>query len=180
MNSYNTEDVAQSKLLILYILSILPNKITNIKLTELVLEKGYMNYFSLQQYLRELINNELVKIVIEDELEKYCIIEKGIVTLDLLKNKIPDKIKLELENKFKIDKLLKVKEKQIIGDYYKKENEQYTVNLKLIENEDTLFSLYFEVATEEQGKRICNTWKNNTESIYKGILNIFIKEVNLL
>ena len=34
MNSYNTEDVAQSKLLILYILSILPNKITNIKLTE--------------------------------------------------------------------------------------------------------------------------------------------------
>ncbi|NLL82564.1 MAG: DUF4364 family protein [Tissierellia bacterium] len=176
MDLYNTEDIAQNKLLILYILSVLQNKITNAELTELILDKGYMNYFALQQYIRELIESELIESVIDEELEKYGICEKGVVTLKLLENKIPDNIKNELENKFSSDKRIAVKDTEIISEYYKKENNQYTVNLKLVENEDVLFSIYLEVATEEQGKEICKTWKNNTESIYKEILTLLVKE----
>lgn len=176
MDLYNTEDMAQSKLLILYILNMLPSKITNTELSELVLEKGYMNFFALQQYLNEMVEGELIEVVVEDDIKKYNILEKGILTLDLLNNKIPDTTKQELENQFKLQKLLEKRETQVIGEYFKKENEQYTVNLRLVENDDTLFSLYFEVATEEQGQKICNMWKNNTESIYQKVLGIFIKE----
>lgn len=175
MNIYNTEDVAQNKLLILYILVVVPEKITNAELTELVLDKGYMNYFALQQYLGELVEGDLVEIVHEEGLEKYNVLEKGKITLDLLKNKLPDTLKEEVEDELHNKKILKVKEGQVIGEYFKKDNGQYTVNLRLVENEDTLFSLYFEVATEEQGKKICNKWKNNTESIYKNVLGLFIE-----
>lgn len=175
MNRYNTEDVAQNKLLILYIIKMSPSKFTNAELTEFVLDKGYMNYFVLQQYLSELIEGELIEVVIEDELEKYNVIEKGSVTLELFQSKIPDRIKQELTNEFKIHELLKVKETQIIGDYYPKENDQYTVNLKLVENDETLFSLYLDVSSEEQGEKFCKLWKDKTELIYQKILNIFIK-----
>lgn len=178
MNTYNTEDVAQNKLLILYILNTSPSKFTNAELTEFVLDKGFMNYFILQQYLSELIEGELIKIIIEDELEKYNVIEKGIITLELFQSKIPDKIKQELMNDFKIQELLKIKETQIVADYYPKENDQYTVNLKLIENDETLFSLYLDVSSEEQGEKFCSLWKDKTEMIYQKILNIFIKSDN--
>ncbi len=46
------------------------------------------------------------------------------------------------------------------------------MNLKLVENEETLFSLYLNVTTEKTSKKICNTWKENTEFIFKNILNM--------
>lgn len=50
------------------------------------------------------------------------------------------------------------------------------VNLKLVENEETLFSLYLNVPTDKEADKICHTWKNNTEYIYKNILNILVDE----
>jgi predicted transcriptional regulator len=175
MNYFNTEDVAQNKLLILYILNSSPKNFTNAELTEFILEKGYMNYFILQQYISELIDGQLIEIETVNDSEVYNVLEKGIITLDLFQSKIPEKIIQELTDEFRIQELLKVRETQIVGDCYPKENNQYTVNLKLIENEETLFSLYLDVASEEQGKKFCKLWKEKTEVIYQKILNIFIK-----
>lgn len=172
MLSYNTEEIAQNKLLILYIIKNIPQALNNTQLTELILDKGFMNYFLLQQYLVELTEGELIKL--EDSTMKYQLLQKGENMLELFKGKIPERIIQELNHEFNnIEKVI-VKQTEVIGDYYKKENKQYTVNLKLVENDETLFSLYFDVATEEQSKKITNIWKENTQSIYENILELFI------
>ncbi|TJX13773.1 DUF4364 family protein [Tissierella creatinini] len=172
MLSYNTEEIAQNKLLILYIIKNIPLPLTNAQLTELILEKGFMNFFALQQYLIELNEGDLIKV--DDLTMNYQLLQKGEDMLELFKGKIPERIIQELDIEFNHIEKAKVKETQVVGDYYQKENQQYTVNLKLVENHETLFSLYFDVATEDQSKKITNIWKENTQSIYENILQLFI------
>ena len=48
------------------------------------------------------------------------------------------------------------------------------VTLKLIEKEQTILSIYLDIPSESQAKRICDTWKKNTEYIYKNLLNMLV------
>lgn len=174
MISNNTEEVAQNKLLLLYILKMSPDNLTNNELTEFILRKEYMNYFAIQQYLGELADGELIQIYGEDEKKGYKVLEKGEISLNLFESKIPEKIIQELAAEFKIQELVMARETEVVGEFYPKENDQYSVNLKLVENDETLFSLYFDVASEAQAENFCTIWKENTETIYQNILNQFI------
>ena len=173
MLSFNTEEIAQNKLLILYILKNIPEAISNNELTEFILDKGFMNYFALQQYLGELSEGELIKLN-EDTME-YVLLEKGYEVLGLFDAKIPEKIIEQLDKEFQLKKTLKTIETQVIGDYFQKENKQYTVSLKLVENEETLFSLYFDIANEEMAQKYAKLWKDDTQFFYQNILELFIK-----
>lgn len=57
----NTEELAQNKLLLLYIIDKSNSSLTNNELTELVLKNNYMNYFLVQQYLSELIESGFIE-----------------------------------------------------------------------------------------------------------------------
>lgn len=172
----NTEELAQNKLLLLYLIKSSDTAFDNNDITEFVLEKNYMNYFLVQQYLMELIESNFIEISEKDGKEVYLILEKGQVALSYFEERIPNKIKEELNIEFKNIVKKEKLETQIITEYYEKENNQYVVNLKLAENDDTLFSLYLDVATKKQADLICDRWKENTESIYQNIINLLTDE----
>lgn len=176
MFSNNTEELAQNKLILLYIIKTFPNKFTKNQLTEFILEKNYLNFFLIQQYLSELIESEFIEInIIKDE-EKYSISEKGEIALNYFDSKVPENIKKDLKHENKVHKSIKKEETQVVAEFFKKEDEQYLVNLKLVENNKTLFSLYIDVASEEQAKLVCDAWRSKTESIYSNIINLFIEQ----
>lgn len=172
----NTEELAQNKLLLLYIIKLSPNEFTKNDLTEFVLNKNYMNYFLIQQYLSELTDAGFIQFVKDNSEKTYKILEKGINTLSFFEDRISDKIKNELNSEFNKDKEEKKIETQIVSDYYPKENGQYVVNLKLVENEETLFSLYLDVANSKQAELICNNWKKNPDYVYQNIIQILINQ----
>lgn len=177
MLSNNSEEVARNKLLLLYIIKNSPNKYTNATLTDFLLRKTYMNYFLIQQYLSELIENNLLEQIEFNDNIYYSILAKGEESLDYFHNKIPESIKIELSDDFNTELDTSIIDTQIIAEYYPKEKSgQYTVNLRLVENEDILFSLYLDVGSEKQGKFIIEKWKNNPQSIYQNIINLFIEE----
>jgi len=172
----NTEELAQNKLLLLYIINKSTIPLSNEELTEFVLEKDYMNYFLIQQYLSELVESNFIKYEDDQDKKVYKILDKGKTTLSYFQARLPFSIRNEISNEF-----LQIQEEEkvaaeIVSEYYKKDNNQYLVNLKLIENTETLFSLYLNVATEKQAKNLCEVWKNNTEYIYTGILSLLINE----
>ena len=68
----------------------------------------------------------------------------------------------------------KRKETEVIAEYFLKENQEYMVNLKLVENEESLFSIYISVTSSEEAESMCDKWKNDTESLYKNILKLFM------
>lgn len=172
----NTEELAQSKLLLLYLIKFSASAFTNSEITEFVLEKNYMNYFLVQQYLSELVESKFIETTTEDSKEVYFILEKGEIALSYFEERIPNKIKQELNDEFNEVKKKAIVETQVVSEFFEKENSQFVVNLKLVENDETLFSLYLDVATKKQVDLICDRWKENTESIYQNIINLLTAE----
>lgn len=172
MFSDTTEELAQSKLLLLYIIKMFPYNLTKDQLVEYILKNDLLNYFSIQQYLSELVDAGFLDIVEE----MYGITEKGNQTLKYFSKKIPSKIKETLEEDFINHEKSKERQTQVVGEYYQKENGQYMANIKLVENEDILFSLYLDVANLEQAQSICQSWEDNTEEIYMDIIKILTQK----
>ncbi|SHH23112.1 protein of unknown function [Caloranaerobacter azorensis DSM 13643] len=172
----NTKELAQHKLLLLYILDIVEFPMTNSEITQFVLENNYMdNYFMVQQFLSELVSSKFIEITTKDGSEYYHITEKGENTLNYFIDRIPEKIKLEIDDNYKNKKEEMIKKTQIIGNYYKKNDSEYIVNLKVIEKDITLFNMSLNVVSNKQAKLICNNWKENPQEIYKKILDLLIE-----
>src|SRR5699024_4798078 len=109
----------------------------------------------------------------EDDNIYYSILPKGEESLEYFQNKIPESIKIELSDDFNVQSNSNIIDTQIIAEFYPKEKgNQYTVNLKLVENEDILFSLYLDVGSEKQAKFIIEKWKTNPQSIYQNMINL--------
>ncbi len=173
----NTEELAQNKLLLLYLISKSDYKLTKKTITEFMLEKDYMNYFLVQQYLSELVESGFIRVT-KLEKEFYSITDKGNIALSYFKDRILKEFKEDVEKKFIKTVKDKKEEREVFSQFYQKENQQFVVNLRLIESDDILFSIYLDVPNEEQAKKISDLWKNNTEYVYQNILNILITENN--
>ena len=57
----NSAELAENKLLVLYVMDSLKQPITNTQLTEIILENNFINYFTLQQYISELISSDFLR-----------------------------------------------------------------------------------------------------------------------
>lgn len=171
----STEELAQNKLLLLYLIDISDYDLNKNNITEFILEHDYMNYFLIQQYLSELLNSSFI--TLSDETDGiYSITDKGKIALSYFKDRIPEEFKDHVNKKF-IKSLERLKlEREVLSEFYQKENEQYVVNLKLVEGEEILFSMYLDVVDRRQAEKISDRWKNNTEEIYQKILSAFISD----
>ena len=87
MFSENTQQLAEHKLLLLYIFERFSIPLTNTQITEFIMEKEYLNYFSLQQYLTELVSSGLLEYNINEENDSYILTQKGMSALRYFKNR---------------------------------------------------------------------------------------------
>lgn len=172
----NSKELAQYKLLILYILENSEIPLNNSEITQFLLENNYMNYFLAQQFISELVNSKFIEFSIKDGQEYYHLSKAGKDTLFFFSDRIPQSLKEEIDKKFEKKKEEMVKDSQIIGNYFKKSDSEYIVTLKVIEKDITLFNLSLNVVSNKQAKNICNNWKKNSHKIYKQILDLFIDE----
>lgn len=172
----NTEELAQNKILLLYIINNSSIPLTNAQISEFVLENNYMNYFLIQQFLSELVESKFIEFSDLEKKETYSILQKGKITLKYFEDRIPEKVKNKIDTTLKEKELEYKKEAQVIGDYFKKNETEYIVNLKLIENGVSLFNLCLNVVSKEQAKMICKEWKENPDLIYQDIFSILLKD----
>lgn len=172
----NSKEMAQYKLLILYILDIAEIPMNNSEITQFLLENNYMNYFLAQQFISELVSSKFIEFSTKDGQEYYHLSSAGKDTLSFFNDRIPQSLKDEVNKKFQKKKEEMIKESQIVGNYYKKSDSEYIVNLKVIEKDVNLFSMSLNVVSNKQAKMICNNWKENPHKIYKKIIELLIDQ----
>ena len=168
-----SEELAQNKLLLLYIIDKSPYSFNKDQITEYLLERNLLNYFLIQEYIDQLLEAGFIEIIKDN---KYQPTKKGKESLNYFKSKISASIKNQLTLDFQLDEMKKIKESQIIAEYYEKEDSQYMVNLKLVERDEVLFSLYLSLPSIKQAEQITQAWKNSPDSIYGSIMNLFIEQ----
>lgn len=168
----DSETLAENKVLILYILDQTNKPITNDNLYKLVLTAVDMNFFYFQQFLLDLINTKFVITYKKEEQDIYELTELGKNTLDLTLDILPGIIKLKVDTNLKAT-LEKVEEEHsVVAEYTPKNENNYIINCKIVENNETVFEVKTFAYSREQAKEIVDNWKNNADKIYPEILNL--------
>lgn len=168
----DSETLAENKVLILYILDQTHKPITNDNLYKLVLTAIDMNYFYFQQFLLDMIETNFVVSYEKENQLMYELTEHGKNTLDLTLDILPGIVKLKIDTNLKSTLETVEEEHSIIAEYTPKNENNYIINCKIVENNETVFEIKTFAYSREQAKEVVDNWKNNAEKIYPKVLDL--------
>ena len=172
----NGETLAESKVLILYILKNVKKAITNNALYKIVLSVMDMNYFYFQQFLLDLIKSDFVFSYTQEDQQMYLITENGLRTLELTEDILPGIIKLQTDTNLKYTLDNVDEENSIVAEYTPINENYYNVTCKIMENNECLFEVKTFAGSREQAKQIVANWKRHAGTMYPNLLEILTKD----
>lgn len=171
----NSSELAENKLLMLYVLKSIKEPISNTQLTEIILENNFINYFTFQQYLSELEESKFVEYQEANDKKLLILTEKGDNVLTLFKARISPS-QISIIDEYIKEKISTIKKELTIHADYTlgSGDDSFIVDLKAIEDQALLMELKLSVPTKKQAALICNKWKENPSEIYTNVINILI------
>lgn len=169
-------ELAENKLLLLYILKQIKLPISKNQLTEIILKNNFINYFTLQQYITELISANFIQYNELDENRKLTVSATGDKVLNMFITRISESKKTLIDN-YITENINQIKNDiSLTADYTLANDNSFTVNLKAVENNITLIDLKLNVVTNNQARELCKKWKANSSEFYTKILKILIED----
>ena len=174
-NSDNTTTLAENKVLILYILNLIDNDIMQDNLFKIIASRDDFNYFYFKQILTDLIDSKLVGSYTKEAEQVIKITSKGKEAYILTKDVLPGIMKLKADNIFKKEFSSIEEEASVIAEFIPKNENDYTIKCKIVENNETIFEVKSFAGSRERAKKIVDNWNQNAKSIYPQILNLLLK-----
>ncbi len=169
--SENTQQLAEHKLIILHLVQKMGIPLANSEICQFLLEKNYMDYFAVQEYLAELVEAGWLDMTKEQNNTRYSLTGEGEEVLMLFMNRISEKAKKEIyiyaqENQSRIRA-----EYAVTANYFPEVNNDYLVKCGLCDqNGSTLMEVSVMVANKEQAQLISQNWKKHIASLYGKIM----------
>ena len=158
------------KLIILYMLHKVDFPLTNSQITEFILEREYTNYFTVQQAFAEAIDANLIRTENTYQRTIYHLTEEGEQTIQFFSNDISPVIREEIAAYLEERKYDLRNDTNIIADYYRNTNQEYSVNLQIKEQQELLLDLTISVPTEAVAESIANNWNKKNQEVYALIM----------
>ena len=93
---YSTKKLAENKLIILHLLQKMGIALSNSEICQFLLEKNYMDYFSVQQYLSELEGAGWLEKTKEQNNTRYTLTDDGEDVMNYFISRISDEVKNHL------------------------------------------------------------------------------------
>lgn len=171
-------DLAENKVLILYLLNKLSDGIKSDNLYKIISSANGINYFYFQELLTDLINANLVGSFTKDEDTFIKITSEGQNSLSLTKSLLPGILKLKADSIFKDEVSSIAEESSIVTEYIPKDENNYTVKCKIVEKNETIFEISTFAGSRDRAKQISDNWKNNANAIYPKIISLLLNGDN--
>ncbi|WP_125152768.1 DUF4364 family protein [Clostridium rectalis] len=171
----DTSDLAENKLLLLYIFNKIKVPVSNNQITQMILENNFINYFTLQQYLSELIASNFLTYT-EESKHRLELTPKGEKVLSLFMNRV-SKNKLDAINEYLNKQMDTIKkELTITSDYTIEHKDKFIVNLRAVDDKTVLIDLKLTVSSNKEARDLCSKWKNKYSQIYASIIDLLTTE----
>lgn len=167
-------NLAENKVLILYILDKLDKGITNDGLFKIISSINGLNYFYFQQTLTDLVETNLVGSFTKDDEPVIRITSEGKNAFSLTKDILPGIVKLKADRIFEKELSSIKEESSITAEFTPKNENEYTVKCKIVENNETIFEVSIFAGSRDRAKKITNNWQNNASEIYPKILALLL------
>lgn len=168
----STDDLTVNKLVVLYLLTKVKMPLSLSQLTQIILERAYTDYFSLQQYLSEMLEAGFISQGKETHISWFSITDKGLQTLGFFESRIPsstrDELDLFIENNWRTLR----NELEVTAEYVTQKDNEFIVHCKVNENDSALIELKVNVASKKQANELCTNWRTNATTLYGEILEL--------
>lgn len=172
----DTLELAEHKLLLLYIFNKIKFPISKNQITQIILENNFINYFTLQQYISELLSSGFLVQVMDDNKHRLNITDKGNKVLSLFEGRLSQNKKDAIDEYLKNHLQNIKKEVTVSADYTIEGSNNFIVNLRAFENNVILIDLKLNVASNKQARELCDKWKSNSSDIYNKIVQLLIAD----
>jgi len=170
----SSKEVAENKLLILYILDKIKIDAGGVDLTDYVLGQRLMNFFSFQQYLNELIQSGHVEKLETDGKARYAAAAKGSELLSLMSGLLPETEKNRIDRTFKKLHRRTLNERAVTAEYTPDDEHTGVVRIELNEGDFSLLSMRIATASKADAVAMCRNWKAGAPEIYAEIINLLL------
>lgn len=140
------------KMIILYMLKKVTFPLSNSQITNFLLDHEYTTYFHIQQTIHDLMDTHLILERKQGNSICYEITPEGQKTLSYFEKNMSDSIRLEVDS-YILEKGYEMRnENSITAEYYRTPEQEYTVQLGVLEKNAPLIQLKITVPTEEMAK----------------------------
>lgn len=170
-----TDSLITYKLIVLYMLEKVDFPLTNSQISEFVLDKGYTNYFTLQQVFNELIDADFIRLKQVRNSSNYTITQNGLDTLEFFGQNIPKAIREDIDVFLQEHRYQLRSESQIVADFYQEKPDLFIVKCDIKDGKQPLASVTLSVTSEEQAEAICNNWQKHNSDIYSYLIQTLLK-----
>ncbi len=173
----NTNGLFLYKLIILYMLDRVDFPLTNAQLSQFIINRGYTDYFNLQEAINQLLNDEFISSTIIRNTSHYQSTPAGREALAFFENKLSEGIKQDIMNFFSEEKINLKNEMEILADYFLTSKGEYTVICTINDRGDTVLELKMNVISKDQAIAICDAWPEKSTATYQYLLkNLWFEE----
>ncbi|MGV8145942.1 MAG: DUF4364 family protein [Alkaliphilus sp.] len=168
------QQLAEKKLILLYILHKLDSSIVLSSFTDFVLENEIINYFEFQQLINELEEARFVTMFKDKINPEIQITNAGINSLNYLINLVTKQQSSNIDSLLETQKqklLMKVEYK---ATYSKITENCFKISLTKVESEAEIFNLEMRVQSKNEAIKLCVNWKNNSRHLLSSIYNLLL------
>ena len=177
--SYATKQLAENKLIILYLVDKMGIPLSQGEICQFMLDKEYADYFTIQGYISELVETNYLEKTKENNTTRYVITDDGIEVLSFFIKYISP------SNKQAINAFVHENSKRIQMEYEVNANyffdndiDEFSVKCGVYENDGSpMMEINVIVPSQTQAKAIVHNWKKNVKTLYKSILTSLVEDV---
>lgn len=174
MAGYTFTEPTEVKLIILYIIKNYNLPLDNGQVTDIFMSHAFVDYFTMQEYLDQMIEGGLVDVYIESDIRKYILTQRGIDAITYFIDKIPFTVRERLLLSIRqYQKQLKNK-LEISADYRAANELEYSIDCSVSENGNQLFSISMSAGSKQMASDACKKFKKDPQKIYSEILRVLL------
>lgn len=169
------EELAESKVLILYILSNINKPVTNSELLDLTQSIEDVNYFYFQQFLIDLKENGYLLEYEQEKQRYYAITRAGRETVRLTIDMLPGTLKDKVDETLKGTLKRIENEEAIYADFFPSKEDDIMIKCGIKENGKKIFEVQVFSSSRDNAIKIIDNWKKNAGIIYPQIVEMLNK-----
>lgn len=169
---YTFTDPSEVKLIIMYIIRNFGEAIDNGQITDIFMDYEFVDYFSMQKYLDELVEMRLVEVDVQNGLRLYFLTKHGQEAYDAYMKKIPVSVREKLLLSIRSYKKKERKEAEIQATYRPLNELSYVADLSIRESGFPLLDVHMSVGSKETAKEVCRRFREDPQKTYAALLEI--------
>ena len=166
------EELAESKVLILYVLSKINKPVTNSELLDLIQSVEEMNYFYFQQFLIDLKENRYLLEYEQEKQKFYAITMSGRETVRLTIDMLPGAIKDKVDETLKSTMKKIENEEAVYADFFPSKEDEFMICCGIKENNKKVFEVQVFSSSRDNSLKIIDNWKKNAGIIYPKVIEM--------